>query len=272
MPELPEVETVCRDLDRMVKGLTICDVKINDPRVIRQDRAAFLKAVGGKKIIAVRRRGKALILDLDGSLLIVQLMMTGQLVVFPLEKKPVLARDARVVFGLSKNTTLVYNDQRLFGRLEVVRALEDHAHVRTLGPEPLGKDFSVERFFLALHARKTPIKPFLLDHRLVAGIGNIYASEILFKAGIRPDRRACDLKKSEVKRLHQAVRSVLAKAVALRGTSMRNYRDGQGQEGKYQKVIKVYGRDGKPCVSCGAMILKKVQSQRSSFFCGKCQQ
>ncbi|MEI6438526.1 MAG: bifunctional DNA-formamidopyrimidine glycosylase/DNA-(apurinic or apyrimidinic site) lyase [Candidatus Omnitrophota bacterium] len=271
MPELPEVETIRRDLDRLVKGLTIVDTQINDPRVIRQGAKAFMAAVRGKRIVAVGRRGKALILDLGGSFLVVQPMMTGQLVAVPAARKFVPARDARVIFALSKKTTLVYNDQRLFGRLEVVRSLNDHAHIRKLGPEPLTKDFSVAGFVAALGKRRTPVKPLLLDNRLVAGIGNIYASESLFAAGIHPDRRACSLSEVEAKKLFEAIRAVLALAVKLRGTSMRNYRDGKGREGKFQKVIKVYGRDGKPCGRCGAEISRIVQSQRSTFFCGKCQ-
>jgi formamidopyrimidine-DNA glycosylase len=271
MPELPEVETIRRDLDRSVRGLTIREIKINDRRVIRQDPGEFLRMVRGRKVLSVSRRGKALVFDLKECLLIVQPMMTGQMVVFPSGTEPVLLKEARVIFALSKNTALVYNDQRLFGRLQAIRSLNDHAHIRTMGPEPLEDGFTVGYLSAALAKRKIPVKPLLLDHRLVAGIGNIYASEALFRAGIRPDRKAGGLSADEVRSLWRAVRSVLTEAVKMRGTSVRNYRDGAGREGKYQKLIKVYGREGKSCGHCGAVVLKLVQSQRSTFFCGACQ-
>ncbi|MBF0388327.1 MAG: bifunctional DNA-formamidopyrimidine glycosylase/DNA-(apurinic or apyrimidinic site) lyase [Candidatus Omnitrophica bacterium] len=272
MPELPEVETIRRDLDLSVKGLVIREVIIKDPRVIRQDPKTFLSALCGRAIVSVQRRGKALILELNGGFLVVQPMMTGQLVALAPGSKAAAGRDARVVFVLSKNQTLVYNDQRLFGRLEVVGALNEHAHIRALGPEPLEKGFSAGYLAAALAQKRTAVKPLLMDHRLVAGIGNIYAAEALFLAGILPDRRANSLQASEVKALYRAIRAVLARAVKARGTSVRNYRDGEGREGGFQKALKVYGRAGQPCLQCGAVIQKSVQSQRSTFFCGKCQQ
>lgn len=271
MPELPEVETIRRDLDRSVRGLTILKVQVNDSRVIRQDEAGFRRRVEGRTIRAVSRRGKAVIMDLGEGCLIVQPMMTGQLIAHPAGKVVPRLKETHLVFTLSKGISLVYNDQRLFGRLEAVDTPHAHAHVRGLGPEPLEADFTVEVLARALHGRRRAVKVVLLDSKVVAGIGNIYASEILFRAGIRPARKAASLTRRRVARLHQAVRDVLNEAVRMRGTSMRNYRDGEGREGKYVKIIKVYGREGQPCRVCGAPVRRIVQAQRSTFFCGTCQ-
>jgi formamidopyrimidine-DNA glycosylase len=272
MPELPEVETIRRDLLRTIKGLSFQNVRIVDRRVVRAIASSvFVKRLTGRSILDVQRRGKALLLQLGGLWLVVQPMMTGQLVAIPPGRDFQLTKDAKVIFTLSKGWRLIYNDQRLFGRLHLVKDPFDLAYVRELGPEPLDAAFISDQFSRRLENRKTAIKTLLLNSKFIAGIGNIYAAEALFLAGIDPRRKAQRLKSAEVKRLHQAIRDVLSQAVELRGTSIRNYRDGQGEEGKYRQLIQVYGREGEPCRVCREPVRRIVQAQRSTFFCRKCQ-
>ena len=271
MPELPEVETIRRDLLREIRGTVFEEIMILDARVIRGIAPdEFVRQLVGRKIRDIGRRGKAILFDLGNACLIVQPMMTGQLVVHLTSSTPGV-EEARIVFRLSKNKTLVYNDQRLFGRLALVGKPDEHSYVRSLGPEPLSAEFTTEILRAQLRQRRSAVKVVLMDGKCVAGIGNIYASEILFSARISPKRRASALKTTEVERLWLAIRGILADAVRLRGTSMRNYRDGRGVEGKYLKIIKVYGREGGPCRNCGSLIKRIVQSQRSTFYCSKCQ-
>lgn len=272
MPELPEVETVKRDLARSILGLTIQDVRILDARVIRDIKPARFKTVLKNKTIEnISRRGKAIIFKPDhGPFFIVQLMMTGQLVL--LQQMPdVLLRETKVIFTLSNDSYLFYNDQRLFGRLSVIDDLDQFAHFQRLGPEPLEPEFDPAYMKAALKSKTVAIKKVLLDHTFVAGIGNIYASEILFRCGIDPSRSAKSLGEKEVKLLHQEIVDVLNEAIQFRGSSMRNYRDGQGEKGRFNERIRVYAREGEPCPRCGKSILKIVQGGRSTFFCKKCQ-
>ncbi len=270
MPELPEVETVRRDLEAVIVGLKIDRITVLDPRVIRMPQDTFVRRLTGQKVTRVLRRGKVLLLEMSGRWLLVQLMMTGQLIAGP-RGRLVPSPETRIIFDLSKGSRLFYNDQRLFGRLQVVEDPQDLPHLQNMGPEPLERDFSLAILRKALKSRRVAVKTLLMDHRVIAGIGNIYASEILFRAGISPVRKALDLTASEISRLHKAIRKVLKEAVLLRGTSMRNYRDGRGEEGKYLKIIKVYGRDGEPCRVCGKAIKRIVQAQRSTFYCPGCQ-
>jgi len=233
--------------------------------------AEFVKRLVGRTVRSVQRRGKALLLDLDGVWLVVQPMMTGQVVYVPPGRKVPVAKETKAVFELSKGGTLLYNDQRLFGRLMVVGTPDEVGYLKALGPEPLEPGFTLEVLAKQLCKRNIVIKTLLLDHKVVAGIGNIYASEILFRAGLSPRRKAQGLKKLQITRLHQAIRAVLNEAVRMRGTSMRNYRDGHGMPGRYLSVVRVYGRDGQPCLICGKPVKRIVQGQRSTFFCPNCQ-
>jgi formamidopyrimidine-DNA glycosylase len=272
MPELPEVETICRDLLRLVRGLVFEDVRIIDRRVIRGGSGAFFhRSLVGRKIVDVRRRGKAVVLDLGGLCLVVQPMMTGQLVARSGPAEDVLLKETKIVFLLSKRRQLLYNDQRLFGRLQIVAREEDLDYIRQLGPDPLDKNFTVEVLAERLRQRRPAIKTVLMDGRCIAGIGNIYASEILFRCGIDPCQSAMRLSMPQMMRLHKAVLEVLCEAVAMGGTTVRNYRSGDGQSGQFQNVVRVYGRDGQPCQVCGREIVRIVQSQRSTFYCSHCQ-
>jgi len=270
MPELPEVETVKRDLSQALKGLRFRDVRVHDRRVIRQKSVrSFTTGVKGKKILAVERRGKALIMRLsEGVFMVVQLMMTGQLI---LSKKEPKTRFTKVTFVLSNGRYLHYNDVRLFGRLQVVDDLNKLPYMRRIGPEPLDRKFNAKALAAILHQRQKPIKNLLLDHTCVAGIGNIYASEILFESRIRPERPAVSLTAAEVKRLYQATVAVLNRAIRSRGTSMYTFRDAQDRKGNFIRQLKVYGRDEDPCPRCRGAINRIWLAGRSTFFCSKCQ-
>lgn len=273
MPELPEVETIRRDLQHSIVNSRISSVAVLDARVLRQPVDDFVSRLKGKKILRIDRRGKALIFVLsENEFLVVQVMMTGQLIVDGKEDKPAYQTDkhTRIRFKLDKGV-LLYNDQRVFGQLRVVNDLGTIKHFSLLGPEPFDDGF--DRAYIKVFLKRTmrPIKSILLDHGFVAGIGNIYASEILFRSGISPMRAGNKVEQSEISTLLKITRQVLQQAIDLRGSSMRNYRDGAGQKGNFNKAIQVYARANQPCLVCKAPIIRLVQGGRSTFYCRKCQ-
>ena len=279
MPELPEVETIARDLRRKILGQTVTDITIYDARVIRQPAGQFVEGLKDRRLNKVSRRGKALILKLDnGRYFVVQLMMTGQLID---SARPRQDKVTKVSLRFSNGRYLHYNDQRLFGRLQVVDALEQIPYFCKLGPEPLADGppeasltkggFSPSWLVEKLRGKKVPIKTLLMDHTFVAGIGNIYASEILFQSRINPKRLAHRLKKNEIATLHAATRKILTEAIRWRGTSMNTYRDTNGAKGGFLGRTKVYGRENENCSRCKTPLSKILQRGRSTFFCPRCQ-
>lgn len=267
MPELPEVETIKRDLSVKIKGRKIRRVQIKDGFVLRTPPAVLKKALEGARIASIDRRGKALMIFLsNGRILTVQLMMTGQLIV-----DDPIDRHTRVVIDFDDGGCLLYKDQRRFGQLRVFERLDQFEHIRHLGPEPLGGDFSPSFLYEGTRGRRRPIKTLLLDHTFVAGIGNIYACELLFRAGVSPLRAASSLTKAEADRIHQETVAVLKEAIRNRGSSMRNYRDASGQQGRFKRLIRVYARENEACLRCRAVVKRVIQAGRSTFFCPGCQ-
>ncbi len=267
MPELPEVETIRRDLQRGILNKIIKRVHIFDSRILRQPAKEISQKLSGCAIEAVVRRGKALALELSsGEHWIVQVMMTGQLIL-----NGPRGRHTRLALDFTDGDCLLYNDQRVFGQLRVVADFQDVPYFRILGPEPFDDAFNDAYIAAYLKKTKRPIKNVLLDPGFVAGIGNIYASEILFQCRISPKRRGHRIKLSEAALLHQHTNAVLKQAIAMRGSSMRNYLDGAGKKGKFNQRLKVYARAGKPCAHCGSPIERIVQAGRSTFYCMKCQ-
>jgi len=268
MPELPEVETIRRDLAQEILKAHIISVEVLDVRVVRQPVQTFRQRIIGRRFEDVLRRGKALIFPLDSDeFLVIQPMMTGQMVFgFSPPRK-----DTRVIFRLSGNRALFYNDQRTFGRVLVVKGLAEIGYFNILGPEPLEADFNVTYMRGMFKGRKRPVKNTLMDHTFVAGIGNIYACEILYRSRVSPKRAARRLTGGQIAAVHKNTVEVLKEAIAHRGSSMRNYRDGHGQEGGFKNRIQVYAREGQPCPSCGAPIKRIVQAGRSTFYCSHCQ-
>ncbi|NPV09007.1 MAG: bifunctional DNA-formamidopyrimidine glycosylase/DNA-(apurinic or apyrimidinic site) lyase [Anaerolineae bacterium] len=269
MPELPEVETVARTLRPMLTGAAIAAVEVLDPLVVRPPGpAALASGLEGRRIVGIGRRGKHLILALDdASHLVVHLGMTGQLLLSQGDVPP--PRFARVKFTLQDGRALWYADMRKFGRLGLVRDVT--ADLASLGPEPFAPELDAEALLARLAGRRRPIKSLLLDQSFLAGLGNIYADEALFEAGIHPCTPARNLTLAEAERLLQSLRGVLARGIANRGTTIADYVDGQGRPGTNQWQLRVYGRAGQDCPRCGRPIERLRLAGRSTCFCSSCQ-
>ena len=273
MPELPEVETVRRDLEGLVLGKRITTVEASNARVLRRhaDPEEFVALATGRKITAVGRWGKYLLVDLDrgAATLIVHLGMSGQLLWASTNEPRV--KHTHVVLGLGRNKELRYVDPRTFGELFVVEMspaeclrIGVDAFEGIEGPEHLGE---------LLRARRRRLKDLLMSQTCVAGLGNIYTDEVLFLSGLRHDRLSHTLTDDEVARLHDAIREISGEAVALRGSSLRDqqYRDVAGEVGSYQSRHRVYAREGQACLNCGRPIKRIVAGGRSHFSCEACQ-
>ena len=271
MPELPEVETVVRGLRARIKGLVIDDVRVRSPHVLRETSQADLPALRGRAVRRVRRRGKLILIDCEGGWTIVfHLKMTGRFL-FPRDSGR-LDKHAHVVFTFrNQPRRLVFRDVRKFGYMSIPRTdeLRRGPLLAGLGPEPLRVSLPGLRAILS--GRKARLKSLLLDQSALAGIGNIYADEILFESKLHPLRRACDLTPAEIRRLRGAIRSVLSRAVRLGGTTIRDFADCDGVEGEFQIELKAYGRTGEPCPRCGRPIERIRLGQRSTHFCPLCQ-
>lgn len=273
MPELPEVETMARDLRKKIVGLSVEEVKVFDARVIAGfDSKRFIRRMKGVRFDSVERRGKGIVITLDnGAYLFVQVKMTGFFVYGPQLRENEEKSETKVIFRLSNGDFLNYNDQRLFGWLYLVNQLEDIPYLTTIGPEPLGEEFSLEWLTKELKKRSSPIKPLLMNQQFVAGIGNIYASEILFSAGVNPKKKAQRLTRKQIEAVHRYTTEILEESIRLRGTSMRNYRDSEGRKGRFMDRIRVYGKQDQKCPACDESIIRIVQAQRSTFYCKNCQ-
>ncbi len=269
MPELPEVETYIRELQPLLAGKTVQRVQVAWPRIIAAPTPeSFAAKLPGRRFVAFARRGKYMLLGLDdGSTLVVHLRMTGALRLHPADAPE--DKHTHVVFHLDTGERLHYRDPRKFGRLWLVEDVE--SVVGKLGPEPLGEAFQPDVLAGALAGRRAAIKAVLLDQRIVAGIGNIYADEALFAAGVDPRRPAGSLSREEIAALHRAIRDVLSQAIALRGSSMKDYAPPSGERGGFQEVHQVFRRTGAPCPRCGTLIQRTVIAQRSTHYCPGCQ-
>ena len=278
MPELPEVETIRRDLEREVLNRRIKEVDVTGARSIRRQASAdeFTSRLRGRKIIAVRRRGKYLLLGLDdGDVLVVHLGMSGQLLRAKSNREP-LERHTHVVLTFTQGGQLRYVDPRTFGELfvttgdEIEHDVPDLAH---LGPDPIEDIMTWSRLGQLLHARRTKLKTLLMDQRFLAGIGNLYADEILWGAGLRHDRSSETLSSQEVRRLARSIVETLQEAIKHRGSSLADeqYRDLFGEVGDYQSQHKVYGREGEPCPRCRHRVVRIRAQGRSTFLCERCQ-
>ncbi len=265
MPELPEVETIKRDLEKVIIGKKISEVSIYNSKVIREPSLQkFKQGLRGVRINKVLRCAKVLILELSNAKsLTIHLKMTGQLVY------PGGGNNARVTFHLSDGKSLDFNDQRLFGELRLLDDWRKLKFIQNLGPEP--KDLTLREFKDMLAMKKTKIKPLLLDQKFISGIGNLYAAEILFRAKINPERRACELLNREKELLFTSMQDILAEAIRHGGSSVDDYVRLSGEKGKYIKYHKVYGREGKPCFICKTLIKRNTLGGRGTYFCPKCQ-
>ncbi|WP_418792094.1 DNA-formamidopyrimidine glycosylase [Phosphitispora sp. TUW77] len=273
MPELPEVETIRRSLEHKIKGKIFTGVDIYLEKILKGiDPGEFDEKLKGKKITGISRRGKYLIIQLAGGLVIVvHLRMTGQLLYCSAEQEK--SKYTHMIFHLSDQGELRFVDQRQFGKVQFLPAkdLENHSSLKNLGVEPLSDEFTRGFFMKGLKNRRVKIKPLLLEQEFIAGIGNIYADEALFRAKVNPEKVASNLSSREASKLFIAIKEVLEEGIENKGTSIKDYIDGDGNQGNNQNNLRVYGREGQPCIKCGTEIQRVVIRGRSSHFCPKCQ-
>jgi len=265
MPELPEVETIKRELEKTVLGKKIIEVCIHNPKVIREPSPEkFKKGLTGATIKNILRRAKVLILELSNSkALVIHLKMTGQLIY------PGTGKESRVIFRLSDGKSLDFNDRRLFADLRLLDDWRSLKFLQCLGPEPF--DLKIEQFKEMLSKKKTKIKPLLMDQAFVSGIGNLYAAEVLFRARVHPERPAASLRDNEKENLFKEIKDTLNEAIEHKGSSIDQYVQVSGARGNYVKYHKVYGREGKPCLVCKTPIKRTALGGRGTYFCPRCQ-
>ena len=270
MPELPEVETTRRGIEPHVLGRRVVALAVHEPRLRWRVDASMPAAVAGQRVSGVRRRAKYLLIDLERGSLLLHLGMSGSLRVMPGDT-PRLTHD-HVDLLLDSGQTLRFNDPRRFGSLHWLT--EDparHPLLRDLAPEPLGDDFDAAYLHRVSRGRRVAIKQLVMNSQLVVGVGNIYASEALFRAGVRPGRAARSLTRDDCARLVKAIRAVLAMAIRFGGTTLRDYVGADGRPGYFRRKLYVYERGGEPCRRCGMPIRQLVQGQRSTYYCPSCQ-
>jgi formamidopyrimidine-DNA glycosylase len=272
MPELPEVETIRADLARQLAGRQFTGAEVFWERTIaRPDAARFGPLLAGRRIIEIGRRGKFLLFHLDqGAALVAHLRMTGRLRLRPAGTER--SRHLRAVLHLDGGDELHFEDQRKFGRLYLVCDESELQQVLAkVGPEPLASTFTLEELRRRLQGRRTLLKPLLLDQRFLAGLGNIYADEALFRARLHPLRRSDTLTPDEVRRLHQGILEALHQGIHNRGTTLASYRDAWGTAGRNQEQLLVFRRQGRPCPRCGTPIEKTRVAGRGTHVCPSCQ-
>jgi formamidopyrimidine-DNA glycosylase len=280
LPELPEVETVRRGLEPVLAGHAIVAADVRRPDLRRPFPRGLAAALTGARVTALRRRSKYLLADLDtAETLLVHLGMSGRILVSGAQvgafhhPHPAPEKHDHVVLDLDSGARITLNDARRFGLVDLVpsEALDAHPLLAGLGPEPLGNAFSAATLVARLARRTAPIKAILLDQRIVAGLGNIYVCEALWRARVSPLREAGAVTPAETETLVAAIRAVLTDAIAAGGSSLRDYRQADGELGYFQHSFSVYGREGQPCPRGDGTVARVVQSGRSSFFCPSCQ-
>ena len=271
MPELPEVETTRRGIAPYVDGRRVVELAVHEPRLRWPVPRSVSHAVRGASIVGVRRRAKYLLIDLDrGSSLILHLGMSGSLRVLPADT-PRLKHDHFDLL-LDSGRTLRFNDPRRFGSLHLAEGdAFEHPLLASLGPEPLESAFDADYLWRVSRGRRVAVKPFLMNAQVVVGVGNIYASEALFRARVRPGRQTQHLKREEIVRIVESIKAVLAQAVKVGGTTLRDYVGADGSPGYFRQKLFVYERAGEPCRNCGEAIRQRVQAQRSTYWCHSCQ-
>lgn len=268
MPELPEVETIRRQLLPLYRGKTFQKVLVKSPVLLQNcDADFFSNALSGQKLNNLGRVGKFLILECDACYPVFHLGMSGIFLKDKSESK--YPQHIHVEMQFDDGAMLYFQDMRKFGKIWLYK---DYPELPTLGLDPINEELTIAQLAAFLEGRNTSIKQFLMNQKPIAGIGNIYASEILFDAAILPQRKADSLMDAEITRLHTAIHKILHAAIDRFGTTYDAYRTVNGESGRNQHFLKVYQRAGQPCVSCGSGILKKVMGNRSTFFCNNCQQ
>ncbi|SNX69702.1 DNA-(apurinic or apyrimidinic site) lyase [Cereibacter ovatus] len=282
MPELPEVETVRRGLEPAMTGRLIAAAAVNRPDLRWPLPPRMAERLTGQRVLGLRRRSKYILADLSGGeTLLIHLGMSGRMLVSGVmlggffHDHPAPAKHDHVILNMDGGARVTFNDPRRFGAMDLMPtdSAEGHPLLASLGPEPLGNAFDEAHLRARLAGRRAPIKAALLDQHVVAGLGNIYVCEVLFRAGLAPGRLAGSLTPDEVAGLVPIIRAVLLEAIEAGGSSLRDYRQAGGELGYFQHAFRVYGREGQPCLApgCDGTIGRIVQSGRSSFLCPRCQ-
>ena len=288
MPELPEVEVVKKSLEKEILKLTIKDVKIKDGKLRYRLKKSNFNTLIGHEIIKIKRRSKYLLFFLNNdSVIIVNLGMTGKFfLVNNMQKKLKTSfyydisenekgKHDKVIIKFKNKFKLIYNDVRRFGfiKIEKINNISKNVHLKRLGPEPLDENFNFEYFKKYSSRKNRSIKNLLMDQKFVAGLGNIYVNEILFLSKIKPVRKLKKLKEIEIKNLLKNTKKILKKAILMGGSSIKNFSNSAGEKGNFQQNFKIYGKKGEKCsnTDCNIIVKKIVISNRSSFFCSKCQ-
>jgi formamidopyrimidine-DNA glycosylase len=282
MPELPEVETVKSGITPAMEGQVITQADVNRPDLRWPFPENMAARLTGARVLGLRRRSKYILVDLDsGETLLIHLGMSGRMLVSGVKvgefhhPHPAPAKHDHVVLHMENGARVTFNDARRFGAMDLLDTAtqDDHWLIRDIGPEPLGNAFDETYLIERLKGKNTPIKTALLDQRIVAGLGNIYVCEVLFRAGIHPKRKAGQVSASRIAALVPLIRDVLTEAIAAGGSSLRDFKQSNGELGYFQHVFQVYGQEGKSCVTpgCQKTIQRIAQSGRSSFFCPQCQ-
>ena len=271
MPELPEVETVRRGLEKLILGKKISNINIRYHKMIKTDLPEFQKEMPGQVIQSMGRRGKYLLFYLSDKILISHLRMEGKYFYYP-DQVPE-RKHAHILIHFEDGGTLVYEDVRKFGTMELLapELLDSYFISKNLGPEPTEQDFDLGRFKLALKKSKKPIKSHLLDQTLVAGLGNIYVDEVLWRAKVHPSRTSNSLSSQEARKVHDETIKVLGQAVEKGGSTIRTYTNAFGEDGTMQEFHQVYDKTGQACSRCGTIIEKIQLGGRGTHFCPKCQ-
>jgi len=273
MPELPEVETTLRGISPHIQGKTVVSATVHQTKLrwpVPEDLNGILQL---QNVLSCSRRAKYLIIRFQTGILLIHLGMSGSLRIFRQDKHTPPGKHDHIDLLFDDGTLLRYHDPRRFGAfLWYPGAVETHPLLTKLGPEPLDTEFNAGYLAAALHKRKGPIKSALMDNAVVVGVGNIYANESLFLAGIAPNRPASSLTAPEIALLTETIRSVLQRAIEKGGSTLRDFVDSEGKSGYFQQEYRVYGRHRQPCLQCGTPIEKSIIGQRGTFYCPHCQQ
>lgn len=273
MPELPEVETVCRGLQQSIKGAIIDQVTLRRKNIRTAIPAGFAQQNAGARIVSIKRRAKYILIQLDNAhILLIHLGMSGRIKVLNNLPKQLDKHD-HVLWHLQDGRMVIYNDPRRFGVVTICKNKDimNHPLLKGLGVEPLEAAFSAAYLLEQCKRRKQSIKPLLMDQKIVVGVGNIYASEALFDARISPERPANTLTLSDCKRVIESVRKVLNAAIKSGGSTLRNYQNSAGEEGYFQHKFQIYNRHKEACFICKQPIMRIMQAGRATYFCKKCQ-
>ncbi|ORU93535.1 MAG: DNA-formamidopyrimidine glycosylase [Cycloclasticus sp. symbiont of Bathymodiolus heckerae] len=270
MPELPEVETTCRGIAPHIEGKRVASVIVRQKQLRWPISPEISSVLPSLNINNVSRRAKYLFISTDKGTLIIHLGMSGSLRVINADIPPEKHEHIDIIFD--DNSCLRYKDPRRFGCLLWTSGpINEHKLIRLLGPEPLSNNFEIDYFYPKAKAKKRPIKSLIMDGHIVVGVGNIYASEALFKAGIHPQRAANNISKARLQRLVIAIKDILAQAIEQGGTTLKDFVNSEGKPGYFQQTLNVYGRAKQPCLACKSPIKQVVIAQRSTFYCPHCQ-